>query len=77
MAIKLINDQELELVSGGVLKEGWESITLTMISMYKTKFGDSGKQRLKDTLAVGVDDPTSTMEESDLVILYSFIDENW
>ena len=77
MAIKLINDQELELVSSGVLKEGWESITLTMISMYKTKFGDSGKQRLKDTLAVGVDDPTSTMEESDLVILYNFIDENW
>ena len=48
-----------------------------MIGLYKTKFGDSGKQKLKDTLAIGVDDPTSTMEESDLAVLYDFIDKNW
>ena len=47
-----------------------------MIGLYKTKFGDSGKQKLKDTLAVSVDDPTSTMEESDLAVLYDFIDKN-
>ena len=77
MAIRSINDEELKLVSGGYLKEGWESVLEKMIGLYKTKFGDSGKQKLKDTLAVGVDDPTSTMEESDLVVLHAFIDKNW
>ena len=77
MAIRFINDEELELVSGGYLKEGWESTIEMMIGLYKTKFGIDGKQKLKDTLAVGVNDPTSTMEESDLAILYTFIDEHW
>ena len=46
------------------------------MELYKAKFGDEGKQRLKDTLAVGPNDPTSTMDENDLVMLYAFIDSN-
>lgn len=69
--------EELSLISGGYLKEGWEDVTLAMIKMYKAKFGDEGKQKLKDTLAVGLNDPTSTMDEKDLEMLRTFIDNNW
>lgn len=31
MAIRSINDEELKLVSGGYLKEGWESVLEKMI----------------------------------------------
>ncbi len=77
MDMKQLLYEELSLISGGYLKEGWEDVTLTMIKMYKAKFGDEGKQKLKDTLAVGLNDPTSTMDEKDLEMLRTFIDNNW
>ena len=43
MDMKQLLDEELSLISGGYLKEGWEDVTLTMIKMYKAKFGDEGK----------------------------------
>jgi hypothetical protein len=73
----MINDEVLNLVSGGVLLEGWDKTLFTMMKYYKSKYGDEGIQKVKDLMNISLKDPTSKVEESDMDTLYNFIDENW
>ena len=34
------------------------------MSVYKTKYGDEGLQKVKDLMALSLNDPTSPIEES-------------
>ena len=47
----MINDEELKLVSGGVLLDGWESTLLAMMAIYKGKFGEDGYEMIRNTMA--------------------------
>ena len=77
MAKIRINDEELDLVSGGVLKEGWDMTLLSVMGIYKGLYEEEGLQKVKDLMALSLDDPTSSIEFQDLDKIYSFIDENW
>lgn len=77
MKENLLDIEELSLVSGGVLKDGWEGALNKIMAVYKAKYGDEGKQKVKDLMVVGVKDPTSQIEEADLNIMYQYIDEQW
>ena len=72
-----IEDQEIELVSGGVLLEGWEQTTSFIIKLYKEKYGEEGKQKVKDLMLMSLNDPTSPIEEEDMATIYKYIDDNW
>ena len=74
---KVLQDEELAIVSGGVLRDGWEDVLLKMMQIYKIKFNEKGKQMVKDTMVLGVKDTTSTIDENDIVRINQFIDENW
>jgi hypothetical protein len=41
-----LNEEVLNLVSGGGLREGWVETVYEMMALYKGKFGESGKARL-------------------------------
>ncbi|MBQ6334278.1 MAG: hypothetical protein IJI46_04335 [Erysipelotrichaceae bacterium] len=73
---RMISDEELELVKGGTLVEGWDSVMVQMMKMYKTKYGEDGKQKIKDLMIVSVNDSTSPVTQEDLKNIYSFIDDN-
>ena len=77
MAKIRINDEELDLVSGGVLKEGWDMTLLSVMGIYKGLYEEEGLQKVKDLMALSLDDPTSPIEPQDLDKIYNFIDENW
>lgn len=47
-----------------------------MMKMYKTKYGEEGKQKVKDLMIVSVNDSTSPVTQEDLETIYSFIDDN-
>lgn len=47
------------------------------MDIYKAKFGDKAKQRVKDTMSLALNDPTSKIDEHDLEIIYKYIDEYW
>ena len=72
----LLEEEALNLVSGGVLKEGWDSTLLKMMALYKGKFGENGKQMVS-TLFIehGVGD--GPLEEADIPVILTFIDNNW
>ena len=59
------------------MKDGWEGALNKIMAVYKAKYGDEGKQKVKDLMVVGVKDPTSQIEEADLNIMYQYIDEQW
>ena len=77
MENKLLNDDELNIVSGGVLLEGWDNTLLTIMRLYKGKYGEEGKQMVKDLMVVGLNDPEAVIEAQDMDTLYKFIDDNW
>ena len=73
----ILNEEALNLVSGGVLKEGWQDITGKMMAMYKGKFGDAGKAKLITIFTekgVGGDGP---LEEKDIPVIIAYINDNW
>ena len=73
---KLLLEEELKLISGGVLEEGWDSTLLKMMAVYKGKFGEDGKQMFSAPFinhSVG-DGP---LEEADIPVILTFIDNNW
>ena len=73
----MLNEEALKLINGGVLLEGWDSTLLAMMSLYKGKFGDNGKQMVTDLFTkhgVGSDGP---LEEADIPVILAFIDNNW
>ena len=74
---KMLLDEELDLVSGGVLKESWDSALFNVMRVYKGKFGDAGLQKVKDVMAKTVNDPESSITEEDLVTVYQYIEDNW
>lgn len=43
MENKILKEEELNIVSGGVLIEGWDVTLLSMMRVYKGKYGDDGK----------------------------------
>ena len=53
------------------IKEGTE------LGKIAVKYADEGKQKLKDIMASGINDPTSTMDENDYSMICQFIDDNW
>ena len=75
MKENLLDIDELSLVNGGVLKDGWEGALNKIMAVYKAKYGDEGKQKVKDLMVIGVKDPTSQIEEADLNIMYQYIDK--
>ena len=74
---KFLKEEELNLVSGGVLVEGWDTALKMMMEAFKNEYGESGKQMLKDMMIASVNDPTSPVESADLQTLNQFIDDNW
>ena len=74
---KIINDEELSIVSGGILAEGWEKTLSSMMGIYKFKYGDEGREKLKNVLLSALDDPTSPLEPQDMETIHNYIDENW
>lgn len=47
------------------------------MSLYKKKEGEVGKQKVKDLMLISLQDPTSILEENDMVVVQQFIDDNW
>ena len=72
-----LKEEDLELVSGGYLKEGWDTTLLNVMVVYKKKYGEDGKQRVVDMMRMSVNDPTSTVTVSDLKTINEFIDKKW
>lgn len=73
----MLNDEVMKFVSGGQLSEGWEKTILRMMAIFKGEYGDDGCEKIKALMSTAIYDPTSTIEASDLQIIYRFIDENW
>ncbi|MBR2676823.1 MAG: hypothetical protein IKE28_07925 [Solobacterium sp.] len=76
METKQLLEEELNMVSGGVLKEGWESTLLKMMALYKGKYGDNGKQMVS-TLFINYGVGDGPLEEADIPVITTFIDNNW
>ena len=74
---KIINDNDLKLVSGGVLLDGWDSTLLFIMEVYKKTYGDKGKEKVIELMKISLNDPTSPLEENDMETIYKFIEENW
>lgn len=72
-----IDDQELNIISGGVLKEGWQQTMIAMMALYKGKYGEEGLEIVKALPGIAVNDPTSPIEAGDFETLHKFIDEQW
>lgn len=72
-----IEDHEIELVSGGVLLDGWQNTLLDIMKFYKNKYGKNSKQRVKDFMLLSINDPTTKIDENDLEIIMKYIDDNW
>ena len=77
MEKELIRGEELNLVSGGVLLEGWENTLLMIMKIYKKAHGEEGLQKVKDLMVISLNDPTSPIEEEDTETVYGFIEGNW
>ena len=71
-----LEEEMLNLVSGGVLQEGWDTTLLTMMAVYKGKFGENGKQMVRD-LFVKENIGGGPLEEADLPVIRAFIEDNW
>lgn len=56
---------------------GWDKTLLTMMAMYKGRYGEKGKEMVERLVQVSVDDPTSPVEASDAQTMYNFISDNW
>ena len=74
---ELLKDEQLNIVSGGVLLDGWDTTLLSIIRIYKAKYGEEGKQKVKDLMLMSLNDPTSPIEPQDMETIMNFIDENW
>ncbi|MBR5341734.1 MAG: hypothetical protein IK151_07400 [Erysipelotrichaceae bacterium] len=80
MKENLLNEEELNLVSGGQLVEGWDKSVMLIMQVYKGKYindDDGGRQRVKDLMVISANDPSSPLEAQDLQTVYNFIDANW
>ena len=73
----ILKDEDLNLVSGGVLLEGWDTTLLIIMDIFKGRYGDEGKQKVIDLMKMSLNDPTSPIEESDMDTLLQFIEDNW
>ena len=71
-----LEEEVLNLVSGGVLQEGWDTTLLTMMAVYKGKFGENGKQMVTN-LFVKENIGEGPLEEADLPVIHAFIEDNW
>lgn len=72
-----LNEEVLNLVSGGILREGWDETVYEMMALYKGKFGESGKARLItlfEEKGVGGDSP---LEPKDIPVIVDYINANW
>ena len=72
-----MDDEELNLVSGGVLLAGWDETLLEIMKRFKEIYGIKGRQKVKALMAKSLDDPTSPIKASDMETIYKFIDDNW
>ena len=71
-----LEEEALNLVSGGVLQEGWDSTLLTMMALYKGQFGENGKEMIK-ALFVKENLGEGPLEEADLPVIHAYIEDNW
>lgn len=72
-----LNDEQLKLINGGLLVDGWESVTESMIKVFKDSYGDKGLEILIDVIASTKNDPTSVLTDEDREIVFAFIRDNW
>ena len=72
-----LNDEQLKFINGGLLVDGWESVTESMIKVYKDTYGDKGLEILIDVIASTKNDPTSVLTDEDREIVFAFIRDNW
>ena len=72
----MLEEEALNLVSGGVLQEGWDSTLRTMMALYKGQFGENGKQMVK-ALFVEENLGEGPLEEADLPVIHAYIEDNW
>lgn len=73
----ILKDEDLNIVSGGVLLEGWDTTLLIIMDMFRGRYGDEGKQKVIDLMKMSLNDPTSPIEESDMETIFKFIEDNW
>ena len=73
----ILKDEDLNIVSGGVLLEGWDTTLLIIMDTFKGLYGDEGKQKVIDLMKMSLNDPTSPIEESDMETIFKFIEDNW
>ncbi len=73
----ILKDEDLNIVSGGVLLEGWDTTLLIIMDMFKCRYEDEGKQKVIDLMKMSLNDPTSPIEESDMETIFKFIEDNW
>ena len=77
MSKEKMMDDELKLVSSGVLLPGWDATMLTMMAFYKGAYGEEGREKVESLVQISIDDPTSPVEAKDAETLYNFIRDNW
>jgi hypothetical protein len=74
---RMLEEEALKLINGGILREGWDETVYEMMALYKGKFGESGKARLItlfEEKGVGGDSP---LEPKDIPVIVDYINANW
>ena len=72
-----LQDEQLKMVSGGVLLEGWENVLLGIMRYYKETYGDESKQMAIDLMIKSIDVPSAPLDAEDIDRIKNFADENW
>lgn len=77
MAKQIVEEDVLNLVSGGVLLDGWDQALINIMSLFKARYGEEGYQKVWDLVEVSINDPTSPVTQEDAATMYKFIEDNW
>ena len=77
MSKQYIDDETLQIVSGGKLLDNWQETLMDMMRIYKAKYGDEGLQKILDLIIVSVNDETSPVEAQDYDTICNFIRNYW
>ena len=73
---KILEEEALKLINGGVLEEGWESSVISLMALYKGKYGEEGKWMIMEFF-FNQKPGEGSLTTSDIADILVFIDHNW
>ena len=72
-----LKDEQLKMVSGGVLLEGWENVLLGIMRYYKETYGKDSMQMAIDKMIESINIPAFPLDDNDIERIKKFASENW